>query len=290
MLGVGMMFTSGASLVLRDKFSLKHFWSDCREYQCTVVQYIGELCRYLCQAPPRSTDGNNHVRIAIGNGLRPEIWPTFQSRFNIKEIGEFHGATEGNVSILNHSTTKASQGTLGRTGFLLQKLTGMKLAKFDVVTEEVVRDASGFCIECPPGEAGELLGFIKDDDPIAQFAGYHGNTAATQKKSLLMLSKREINISAPGICSRKMRRGTGISSIELVTLFDGRERTFLQTRLLRLLLSILGSRTSIFMVCKYPIMMEGHAWLPSSRARGSAWKALPNTVFRTCPHTPYLCL
>jgi acyl-CoA synthetase (AMP-forming)/AMP-acid ligase II len=182
MLGVGMMFASGASLVLRDKFSLTHFWSDCREYKCTVVQYIGELCRYLCQATPRSTDGNNNVRIAIGNGLRPEIWPTFQSRFNIKEIGEFYGSTEGNVSILNHSTTKASQGTLGRTGYLHTKLTGMKLAKFDVLTEEVVRDSAGFCIECQPGESGELLGFIKDDDPIAQFSGYHGNNAATQKK------------------------------------------------------------------------------------------------------------
>lgn len=182
MLGVGMMFTSGASLVLRDRFSSSHFWSDCREYKCTVVQYIGELCRYLCQTPVRATDGNNDVRIAIGNGLRPEIWPTFQSRFNIKEIGEFYGSTEGNISILNHSTTKESQGTLGRTGWLNEKLTGMKLAKFDVETDEVVRDSAGFCVECQPGESGELLGLIKDDDPIRSFAGYHGNTAATQKK------------------------------------------------------------------------------------------------------------
>jgi len=182
MLGVGMMMTSGASLVLRDKFSLKQFWGVCREYRCTVIQYIGELCRYLCQAPPRVTDSNNDVRIAIGNGLRPEIWPTFQSRFGIPEIGEFYGSTEGNVSILNHSTDKASQGTLGRTGYLHTKLTGMKVAKFDVLTEELVRDASGFCIECAPGEPGELLGFIRENDPLAQFSGYHGNSAATQKK------------------------------------------------------------------------------------------------------------
>ena len=37
-------------------------------------------------------------RIAIGNGLRPEIWEQFQERFNVPEIGEFYGATEVTVA------------------------------------------------------------------------------------------------------------------------------------------------------------------------------------------------
>lgn len=35
----------------------------------------------------------------FGNGLRPQIWNSFVERFNIKEIGEFYGATEGNSNI-----------------------------------------------------------------------------------------------------------------------------------------------------------------------------------------------
>ena len=35
----------------------------------------------------------------FGNGLRPQIWDLFVRRFNIKRVGEFYGATEGNSSV-----------------------------------------------------------------------------------------------------------------------------------------------------------------------------------------------
>ena len=35
----------------------------------------------------------------FGNGLRPQIWREFVSRFNIENISEFYGATEGNSNI-----------------------------------------------------------------------------------------------------------------------------------------------------------------------------------------------
>ena len=38
MIGVGMMFYSGAALVLRRKFSAKQFIPDIRENNCTVFQ------------------------------------------------------------------------------------------------------------------------------------------------------------------------------------------------------------------------------------------------------------
>lgn len=34
-----------------------------------------------------------------GNGLRPQIWEEFVKRFNIPQIAEFYGATEGNANI-----------------------------------------------------------------------------------------------------------------------------------------------------------------------------------------------
>ena len=42
---------TGATCVLKKKFSASQFWNDCRKHNVTVFQYIGELCRYLCNQP-----------------------------------------------------------------------------------------------------------------------------------------------------------------------------------------------------------------------------------------------
>jgi acyl-CoA synthetase (AMP-forming)/AMP-acid ligase II len=39
-------------------------------------------------------DTDHKIRVALGNGLRKDIWTEFQSRFQIKDIVEFYGATE----------------------------------------------------------------------------------------------------------------------------------------------------------------------------------------------------
>lgn len=41
----------GATVVLKSKFSSSQFWDDCRKYNITVIQYIGETIRYLCNTP-----------------------------------------------------------------------------------------------------------------------------------------------------------------------------------------------------------------------------------------------
>ena len=43
------MLSAGASVVLSDKFSASHFWHDIVRWDCTLFQYIGELCRYLAE-------------------------------------------------------------------------------------------------------------------------------------------------------------------------------------------------------------------------------------------------
>ena len=75
-----------------------------------MFDYIGELCRYLLNAPPAPHERDHHIRAITGNGLRPEIWQRFQERFAIPRIVEFYGATEGNVSMLNYD------GTVGAVG------------------------------------------------------------------------------------------------------------------------------------------------------------------------------
>ena len=96
---VGVALTAGGSMVIRRKFSVQEFWDDVSKYRVTLFQYIGELCRYLLNAPPHPLERAHHMRAITGNGLRPEIWPAFQARFKIPKIVEFYGATEGNVSM-----------------------------------------------------------------------------------------------------------------------------------------------------------------------------------------------
>jgi len=180
-LGIGMMLYRGCTVVLRKKFTAKQFFQDCTEHNVTVVQYIGELCRYLLATPPSAFDKKHKIRIAIGNGLRPEIWDQFQTRFNIPEIGEFYGATEGNAALVNHCRTKEAQGACGRQGWLARKISKIRFARFDVENEAVVRGADGFCQDCAVGEPGELLFPIIDSDPSTTFAGYEDPKATAKK-------------------------------------------------------------------------------------------------------------
>ncbi len=99
MVGVGQALLFGSSLVIRKKFSASQFWKDCIKYNVTVAQYLGETCRYLLAQPPGPLDKAHKVRLMSGNGLRHEIWEEFVERFNIPEVGEVFGSSEGNCNL-----------------------------------------------------------------------------------------------------------------------------------------------------------------------------------------------
>jgi fatty-acyl-CoA synthase len=175
----GAALVAGATVALGRRFSASRFWSDCVRHEATVFQYIGEICRYLLAAPTHPDETRHRLRIAIGNGLRADVWPAFQERFHIPRILEFYGATEGNVSLMN---TRGRVGAVGRLPWALRRRMGTRLVKFDVEREEVVRGPDGLCIECAPGEAGELLGAI-GPRALVKFEGY-SDAQATERKIL----------------------------------------------------------------------------------------------------------
>jgi acyl-CoA synthetase (AMP-forming)/AMP-acid ligase II len=96
-LGAAVIIVSGASLVLGRKFSRESTWNEIRQSQSTCFQYVGEMCRYLLSSPPSIEDKNHNVRLAFGNGLRPDVWNTFRDRFGVRVIAEFYGATGSSI-------------------------------------------------------------------------------------------------------------------------------------------------------------------------------------------------
>ncbi|MFZ4605723.1 MAG: long-chain-acyl-CoA synthetase [Caulobacter sp.] len=178
--GMGAALLTGGSIVLRKKFSTTQFWKDVHDENCTMFVYIGELCRYLINAPADPLERDHKLRLAFGNGLRADVWQDMVTRFNIPRVMEFYGSTEGNVSMFNFD---GHVGAIGRLPKWLKKRVNARLVQFDVETEQPVRGPDGCCIECGPGQIGECIGRIDTSDPRTTFTGY-ADKAATEKKVL----------------------------------------------------------------------------------------------------------
>jgi fatty-acyl-CoA synthase len=185
---VGAMLVSGGSVVIREKFSARQFWDDVINSECTVFQYIGELCRYLLHTPRHPREAEHRIRLCCGNGLRVDIWNDFKTRFRIPRILEFYAATEGNVSLFN---AEGKPGSIGRIPLFLGHRFPAALVKIDIAKEEPVRNEQGFCIGCAPNEVGEAIGKINDgaSNLASRFEGYT-DSAETEKKILRDVFKR----------------------------------------------------------------------------------------------------
>ena len=177
---IGSMLVRGGSVVLRRRFSARAFWDDISSTQCTLFQYIGELCRFLLNAPPHPRERDHRLRIACGNGLRPDIWESFQQRFAIPKILEFYAATEANFSLYN---CEGKPGAIGRIPPFLAHRFPVALVAYDVEAGQVLRDERGLCRRCGVDEVGEALGRITSDgsSPESQFDGYTDHAASDRK-------------------------------------------------------------------------------------------------------------
>jgi len=199
---VGAAILNGGELVLARKFSASQFWPDVIASGATMFVYIGELCRYLVNQPERPEEREHKLRMAFGNGLRPDVWTRMKERFRIPDILEFYGATEGNVSMFNFD---GRLGAIGRAPRYLRKHFNIRLIRFDVETEEPVRGSNGLCVECRPGEIGECVGEI-GASARESYAGY-ADKAASEKKVLRDVFAKGDAFFATGDLMRQDRDG-----------------------------------------------------------------------------------
>lgn len=165
------VIAGSATLALRRKFSTSSFWKDVQKFDASAIGYVGELCRYLMDAPVSELEKGHRVKKMIGNGMRPNIWDKFKERFGVEEVLELYASSEGNVgfsNVFNFDNT---------VGF---SPTPYAIIQFDKEKNEAVRDAKGWCKKVKKGEVGLLVGKITRRSP---FDGY---TDAEKNKSVVM--------------------------------------------------------------------------------------------------------
>lgn len=203
---------TGATYCFVRKFSASKFWDFARLSKATGVHHIGESARYVYAQPPSPRDRDHSVRKGIGNGLRADIWQGFMERFGITQMLEWFGASlsilelglmtttpndltdvfflrsqEGAAGIFHIQSGRDGIGKIGRMGYLARRRGTIKLAKIDLVTEELIRDPkTGFVLEADWNEPGEILGMIVPAElsPVkaSTYDGYYGDQKATEKK------------------------------------------------------------------------------------------------------------
>ena len=175
---IGALLARGGSVVIAPSFSASRFWRDVGQWDCTLAQYIGELCRYLLAAPD-TRDPPHRLRAICGNGLRADVWERFQARFAVPRIVEFYAASEGTFSLYN---MEGRPGAIGRVPGFLRHRFPAAIVRFDADADAVARDADGRCIRVAAGEPGEAIGRVSGPGSGA-FEGYT-DAGATRSKIL----------------------------------------------------------------------------------------------------------
>jgi fatty-acyl-CoA synthase len=143
--------------------------------------------------------------MCCGNGLRPDVWNDFKTRFRIPQILEFYAATEGNVSIYN---VEGRAGSIGRIPPFIAHRMSLTLVQFDFERELPLRNSDGFCIGCAPNEVGEAIGKISNDPSNlgAAFEGY-STSGDTEEKILRYVFEKDDVWFRTGDLMRKDERG-----------------------------------------------------------------------------------
>ncbi len=175
-IGFSSAIVSGSSMALRRRFSARTFWEDIHKYNSSHFIYVGELCRYIYNQPPRDDDADNPLRFIMGNGMRGDLMEPFKKRFNLERLIEVYGATEGVGSFINMAEVPGMCGSM-----VLNGQRQGEIVRYDVENDEIVRDKDGYAVKCSVGETGLLLCTINE---LNRFAGYVNNPKATEAKLL----------------------------------------------------------------------------------------------------------
>jgi acyl-CoA synthetase (AMP-forming)/AMP-acid ligase II len=178
----------GATVVLARKFSTSGFWRDVVGNRCNAVIYIGEMCRYLAQAPksPYLEDERNGHRVEkmFGLGMSAGPWAVIRERFGIPMIAEYWSATESTGLLINVNRNSFGLGKIARFSPLMKIFNkNIQIVRRDFETGELIRDLkTGLCIIAAVNEPGEAVSLVHRTGGILVRHSYLDNEPATMEK------------------------------------------------------------------------------------------------------------
>jgi fatty-acyl-CoA synthase len=153
---VSAAWKAGCCVVIRSGFSVSNWWGDIIRHGCTATIYIGELWRYLYNQPPAPEERAHKLRVAAGNGLRPDIWMAVRRRFGVQRIVEHYGMTE-----MPAGPYMNAYGRPGACGYIPPAVRRAErhdeLIRFDLDQNRPMLGKDGLCIACEDGQVGEAI-------------------------------------------------------------------------------------------------------------------------------------
>ncbi|KAG0674277.1 hypothetical protein C6P40_001192 [Pichia californica] len=196
-LGVLPALIVNGTISIGHKFSLSSYWTQVKLCECNTIQYVGEVCRYLVDSKKTLNEDYcyNKIKLAYGNGLRPDIWMKMKKRFGIFAIGEFYSSSEAPFATTCYEYNGIGIGAIRNNGYLASKFLGFqyKLIAMDSNDETIIlRDPiNGFCREPKINENGEMIMRILNPKNIkSTFPGYINDDAATYSKIIRDVFKK----------------------------------------------------------------------------------------------------
>jgi fatty-acyl-CoA synthase len=161
--------TVGAPIAIRRRFSASGTLPDIRRYGATMLTYTGKVLNYILAVRESPDDGENTLRLALGNEASLADIREFSRRFDCT-VRDSYGSTEGMIIIRRDPSMP--EGALGQAS-----------ASVKVVDAETLR-------ECPPvrvvngriANFEEAVGEIVETGPTSGFEGYYNNPEATQTR------------------------------------------------------------------------------------------------------------
>jgi fatty-acyl-CoA synthase len=168
--GFAPWLVSGATFVLRRRFSASGFLPDVHRYGVTYFNYVGKPLSYILATPEQPDDADNTLTRVFGNEAADLDIERFSRRFGVPVI-DGYGSTEGGANI--NRTPDMPKGALGvgpDGTVILDSATGAECppARFD---------AEGHLLN--PDEA---IGEIVNKAGAAGFEGYYNNDEANANR------------------------------------------------------------------------------------------------------------
>lgn len=160
------VLSSGASLVLLKRFSVRMIFDQARKYRATKIVLVQAIMPWIWDSPRRGDDGENPVKNIIAGGIPKEIYYDFEKRFQLK-LQTIYSLTEAPLGIM---------GPREGTGERKPGGVGVPMEHPDPLIKNEIRIVDECGSVLPPYEQGEIV--IRNP---ATMRGYFKDPAETEK-------------------------------------------------------------------------------------------------------------